>query len=48
MPQYLTDWYRQSLGGNTMLLEKATSRSEAEQVVAKVLDGIRTPLSVEG
>lgn len=48
MPKHMTSWYHTTLGGNTMLLEKATSRREAEQVVEKVLDGIRTPLHVEG
>ena len=48
LPKYLTDYYPTTLGGNTMLLDGARSSSEAAAVVKRVLDGIRTPLHVEG
>jgi hypothetical protein len=48
MPKRITDYYTTTLGGNTMLLDGARSSSDAASVVKQVLDGIRTPLHVEG
>jgi hypothetical protein len=48
MPKRITDYYTTTLGGNTMLLDGARDSSQAASVVKQVLDGIRTPLHVEG